>query len=83
MVMKPYEIWILETGEEEYPLVSFTAPIGLTDEQAKTEAELLLNKIIGKIQDPTPDTLEVRAGLITPNTYHIRLFRRWNEIRNF
>ena len=74
--MTPYEIWVLMAADGyEYNLFTIEAEIGLTDAQIKTEVIARLNAIIAKINTPTPDTLEVRRGLIGPGPEQARVFR--------
>lgn len=81
--LTPYEIWITQSGTtSEAPLVTWASSIGLDDTAAKADIVAILQAIIAKINDPTPDTLEVRKGLISPNQYNVRVGRRDDILRN-
>lgn len=79
--MGPYEIWITDTNGREYVLVDlFTGELGLSDNDVKTAAVAALQDLIDKINDPTPDTIVVKKGLITPAPYHLRVHRLQKEL---
>lgn len=75
----PYEIWVV-TSTGEYPLIRVTGALGLSDSAAKTLAVEVLQAAIDKINTPTPDSIEVRKGVIFGPQVHIRLDQQQDDL---
>lgn len=73
--LSPYEIWITLSDGTEQLLMVFNDEIGLSDTAAKAAATQTLQDIIDKIATPSPHTVVVRKGLISPVQAHIRVAR--------
>ncbi len=78
--MIPYEIWVTTPDGQEYPLVTVFDETVLSDNDAKQAALDALQDVSEKISTPGDDTLSIKRGLVTPPPYHLRLWRRQNQL---
>jgi len=80
MAFTPYTFMLNTVSGKEIKLFTITGELGLSDADAKTAALVVLNDIVGKLTDATPDSIVVKNDIIAPVQFNIRLATRQDDI---